>query len=576
MAISTLVSSQPPKLSSLSKPFGMQTTTPMASVMRPNTTINTAYGGAGSVPTGQYTNNPSSNLNLRAGGGLMTPTPTTPLASRTTPSVSSPNSGGGTGGGVTGTPTQSTTPPTYYGGKVTDYGRSIGLVDTPPINPSTSPTTSTQGLLTYPSLVGGVAKQANTINDTAGNIGAAGQMTPEEVAARQQLAILTGQQGADIANIENHPSDLNFQMGREAVLNRNVQAQQTSLGQKIAAYAAERTASQGAYTAEAGAEQGAGGLISTAAGLTKPEANFPFVFNPATGTFAAPGVGGGGSGGGTGIPNLTYNPNTDAQSLAQAVMSNQIGIDDAVTSLGYGGKNTAAAAQLNAAILSAGGNPTTLRAVNEQNLTQGKTYQGIAQELSNALQTMKPIGDKLVQFISTTGQNPATAPLVNEQISKINAQLYPAQVATLNAAVNDIRSYAIQILGSQSGANPVDVTSGVNSFDFSKFSAQDLSSFLGDLQNLGSTRLSQAQSAMSAGYGANNGGATPAAGMIATEGGAYNTGGMTPSSFQSNLGKALLGTVANVTSAAAKAAGGAVSAGVGGVIGGAAERLFVP
>lgn len=213
-------------------------------------------------------------------------------------------------------------------------------------------------------------------------------------------------------------------------------------------------------------------------------------------------------------------------------------------------------------------------AIAQQNNAQGANYQGVAQDLSNAIQTMQPIGQKLTDFITSTGQNPATSPLVNQQISTINAQLYPAQVATLNAAINDIRSYAIQILGSQSGANPTDVTNAVNSFNFSNFSAADLQSFLGDLNNLGNTRLSQAQSAANSSYGANATVGTPAEGITATDQGAFNTGTMTPSSVDSNLGKALLGTLASTASAAAGAVSNAVSSAAGGVIGGAAEAYF--
>lgn len=257
--------------------------------------------------------------------------------------------------------------------------------------------------------------------------------------------------------------------------------------------------------------------------------------------------------------------------VAQTVqlMKNGASQADAMSTTGLSNFGLAGQAALTSA-LGSGYNPTAQAGIAAQNTTQGQTYQGIAQDLSNALQTMQPIGQKLVDFITTTGQNPATSPLVNEQIGKINAQLYPAQVATLNAAINDIRSFAIQILGSQSGANPTDVTNAVNSFDFSKFSATDLQSFLNDLNNLGNTRLSQTQSAMKAGYGSNPI-TTPAAGITASDQGSFSTGVMSPSSMASNLGKALVGSLASVGGAAVNEAttqGGAL-------LGGAAiEKVF--
>lgn len=207
----------------------------------------------------------------------------------------------------------------------------------------------------------------------------------------------------------------------------------------------------------------------------------------------------------------------------------------------------------------------------QQNMQQGANYQGVAQDLSNALQVMEPIGQNLTSFMSKTGLNPATAPLINQQISKIDAQQYPDVVATMNAATNEIRSFAIQILGSQSGANPTDVTESVNSFDFSNFTPLQLSNFLDNLEKLGQLRLSQAQSASQAGYGANTQVGATAQGKTATPGGEFNTGGKVPATDMQNLLKSFGGAGLNVGQAAASTFNSQAGAFIGG---GIAEKVL--
>lgn len=222
------------------------------------------------------------------------------------------------------------------------------------------------------------------------------------------------------------------------------------------------------------------------------------------------------------------------------------------------------------ATMQAGIANATKWAIAQQNMAQGANYQGQAQELSNALQAMQPLGTKLTSFMTQAGLNPYETPILNQPVNTIDAQLHPEAVATMNAAMNDIRSYAIQILGSQSGANPTDVTAAVSSFDFSSMTPTQLTMLFRNLENMGMVRLSQAQSASQAGYNANlTGGGAAAQGMNAQDLGNFQSN-KTPSSDVNNALKILGGVAAPIVSNAAQGAANAA----GNVLSGLAARVL--
>lgn len=140
--------------------------------------------------------------------------------------------------------------------------------------------------------------------------------------------------------------------GNAAVIAKTTAAQQQALA------AGEAAALQGTGQQLTAQQQEQTGLLG-AAGLAKPEGNFPMVFNPLTGTYSAPGIAGGSSSAGH---TLTYDPAKDAPNLADMVMNRDISYADAIQGLSYGSNGANAAAQLSAAILAKGGNPTDLQA----------------------------------------------------------------------------------------------------------------------------------------------------------------------------------------------------------------------
>lgn len=169
-----------------------------------------------------------------------------------------------------------------------------------------------------------------------------------------------------------------------------------------AAITAQTTAAQESALAagQEAALKGTGQNITAlgeAGRLTAPSANFPFVFDPSTGTFKAPGVGGTA----TTALSPTFNPQTDAQNYAKAVISGQISYDDAIKALGYAG-NTA------------------------------ETY------LSTAIQGA---GGDLVSLKAGTGAKAGTVEGLTSEINKINAQL-PATSASTNQLAESLKKYS--------------------------------------------------------------------------------------------------------------------------------------
>ena len=130
---------------------------------------------------------------------------------------------------------------------------------------------SDTNLPTYGGLLGHAANQAGylntqagSINDTAKQIGQYGQVTPQEQAAKDRLAGIPGLLGSTDAAIESNPGQYAFQMGREAVAGRNIEAMRQSLAAQAQAYATSREANTQAYTGQANAQNQAGGLLGNA------------------------------------------------------------------------------------------------------------------------------------------------------------------------------------------------------------------------------------------------------------------------------------------------------------------------
>jgi len=313
---------------------------------------------------------------------------------------------------------------------------------------------------TYPGLMGqliqnaqGTRDQAGNINTTAQQIGTQGQMTPEELNARKRLADLTGIASDVQTNIESHPSDFAFQMGREAVAKRNIDARNQSLAQTLQALTSQREAATTAYTGQANAQGQAGGLLtsagnqySSAAGLAQPQVTGygQTSFDPLTGSF------------GDGSGNL--DPQSQASTFAKNVINGSMTYDQAVASMGYAGG--AGKTFLDNALTQAGGNPLQLQASGSANQAiigdQTQTVAGY----QSALQQGQNLQAQLTDLITTFGLNPGDVNAVNVGLQKIANNVSDPRYKMLQNYVNDIANTYAQIL-TPPGGSATDTTRGI-------------------------------------------------------------------------------------------------------------------
>lgn len=329
--------------------------------------------------------------------------------------------------------------------------------------PQPQPTPQPQGL--FPSVVSSLANRGTTPNQTAqdytaqsavygaGSIPIAAQARDIAQQFGQKYAEI-GQEGAKFQAGQLTTGTSPVAEGNAAVTARTVAAQQTALAQgQQAALQGVGYQLTGQQQAQAGANAAAGqaytgqGLqqaaLGTAASYTQPSQNFPYVFDPLTGTYKAPGVGGGTNAGG----GLTYNPTTDAQTFAQQVINHQIPYQDALNALGYAGP--AATALLQQAIVQGGGNLTQLQAQTGIQTAQEQQVQGY----KSALQQGQNLQTQLKDLITTFGLNPNDLNVSNIALQKIATNTSDPHYQQLANYINEVANTYSQILTPPGGTS---------------------------------------------------------------------------------------------------------------------------
>jgi hypothetical protein len=151
-----------------------------------------------------------------------------------------------------------------------------------------------------------------------------------------------------------------FQVGQG-----NAAATLGAAGNLISGLTAQEAQQLGAQGQKLTAQQQQTAGLSSAGSLAQPNGSFPFVFNPATGTFTTPGVSGGStgtSGSASGVPTLSYNPAQDAKTIGDAVMNGTMTYQDGLNMLSYGSNGSSAPGQLGSYITSQGGNLAQIQA----------------------------------------------------------------------------------------------------------------------------------------------------------------------------------------------------------------------
>lgn len=334
-----------------------------------------------------------------------------------------------------------------------------GPLQTPQQDAPQQPQTPTKGLLTYPGLVGGIAdasKPTDTQTKLVGDLG--NKNSGQDLkTATGNLATQIGLDRKYIQDIYGQAIPLEFQQGRAQVAQLAQQQKEAGLqgivnnlltgrGQDISA---QGTALGGANTQQGQTLSGLG----SAAGYAQPSGNFPFVFDPLTGGFKSPGVGGGAQGG---PGQMTYDPAKDSHTLAQQVMNHQISYQDALTALSYGSNGSAAAGQLTSAILAAGGNPSILQTqaqIQNDQEVQSQAYTSAHQQATN-------LQSQLTDLITKFGLNPSDLNLANSGLQAIAKNTSDSRYQLLFNYMADVASRYSQIL-TPPGGSATDTTRSV-------------------------------------------------------------------------------------------------------------------
>lgn len=252
----------------------------------------------------------------------------------------------------------------------------------------------------------------------------------------------TNEANAEAQNRLN-PIPIGDQAGREAVIKNQYLAQQNALASQAQGATNLYGPSIGAAVTGQGQQIGAAG---TAAGLGKPsvEGYGQTTFDPLTQKF-------GGSGG-------NLDPQTQATSLAQKVMSGQMTYDQALSSLGYAG--SVGATFLNNAITGAGGNPLQLQASGSANQGVVGSQTEQVNQYKSALQQGKNLQAQLGDLITTFGLNPTDLNAVNLGLQKIASQKSDPHYKQLSNYVNDIANTYAQVL-TPPGGSATDTSRGI-------------------------------------------------------------------------------------------------------------------
>ncbi len=291
--------------------------------------------------------------------------------------------------------------------------------------------------------------------------------------AVQNLSTLKQQIAAKYGGTESQPIPLEFQQGQEQVLARQYASQLDAAQQAVTqAQAAlgygiqEQGQQQAGYNQAGGLANAQQGLVqsglASAGSLTQPSGNFPFVFNPSTGTFTNAGGG-------------VMTPSEIAQAISSGKMSPTQGLQ--------AGSYLGASAQSQIASAMQGVNPNynwntgaasaAATAANTQAVGTAPTnaqlgvYQTQLQNLGAsqvAASQIAAFGNQLITTMSQSpangglGINPSSSQYANEKINQIKTQFNDPQYATFNTNIAGLQARVASLL--QTGEIPTAATAG--------------------------------------------------------------------------------------------------------------------
>lgn len=400
--------------------------------------------------------------------------------------IASYNAGQGSNGTNTQTPTQpASTGTTAPSSATPTFSGLVGQT----VNTATGGSPAAQGYT------------ADTANYGAGNI-PIGQSAANIASTYGQQIANVGQQGAQFEGGQLTTGTSPVAEGNAAVTAQTTAAEQQALAsgesaalqgtqqQLTAQDQAASAANQAAGQATTAQTQKLGGLES-ATGSVAPQQNYPFVFNPATGTYTNAATGG----------------MVDASSAAQAVLSGQVSYADAKSALGYLG--TSAEAQLQSAILqqNPGANLNQLEAqaagqqavagapygaqasnIGTAGTAQAGAYNsiyGTATSAAAATATqqaqIRSVGTDAINAMQAAGINPTSSQFANKTINQLQSELSSPQYAQFNTAMQALAARVGAAL--QAGEIPTAATSNATAIANGNISLSALASTLSQVDD---------------------------------------------------------------------------------------------
>lgn len=525
--------------------------------------------GSMSVPTPQGVRatyagtNPAANA-LNA--AQSSPAPTTPVKRVTTNNVD---------GSSTSTeyhaPAQSSSPtgatqPTTSGMLSSPFQVDPKTIGTPLNQQSVGQQNSGTTTPTFPGIIGSLANTAqngsqNATTATTGLLGAPNQ----NEAIGQHAADIAANYGKQIADVGQKGAQFEggqLTTGTSPVAEGNAAiTAQTTAAQQAALAAGEQGALQGTAQELTAQNQGQSGLtnagsiantqqqntqsgLQQAGQLSQPTSNFPFKFDPLTGSFANAATG-------ASVGALTYNPTTDAATLAKEVINNQIPYAEAVTAMGYAPNNVGTGA-LQQAIVQAGGNIAALEGqatgsaaaaaapgqasaanIGTAGTAQTSAYNTVyskatadAATYSQQQSAINAIGNQALELMTNTpGINPQSSQFLNTKLNQLGTQLSSPQYAAFNTAVQSLQARIGAAL--QAGEIPTAATDNAKAIASGSLTVgalastlkqvdAEMSSFVGTQQDLANYAKSQMQA---------GGSTTGASSSNYTEGSTISAGG---------------------------------------------------
>lgn len=332
-----------------------------------------------------------------------------------------------------------------------------------------------------------------------GNIIQAGQMTPEEKAANDDVKAANELQKAyqNVSTLAPYAeASMYSDRARTPAETEDIikapdlvgRAAGTAglLGSLGNIYGSSRVA--GANAALQGIQTQAARNLSanvSAAGANAPVSQFGLLTNPTTGEI----VGGQGS-------NAQQLMNTSLSKAIELYNSGKTSFADAINISGLGQFGELGKSLLSSALISKDSNfnPTSQGTQINTNQSNLDTTQKQAFSVSQNLQQVDKIEPVLLNFLQTSGVNPFDAQVYNGPVKDYLSQIgNSGAAASWGAQMGELKNFTSQLIASGYGGTPTGAEAATLSQDPSNLSYKGLQTYLGTLKGLGNNRLSVLQ-----------------------------------------------------------------------------------